>query len=98
MYLDQNLLKYVIEDGPVKNKIMTLALLASLAACSGGNPFDVPEEVDPDDVTDGEVVGDGEGTGIDREGIPPRNSRAQPECGDLPFGTQVGRWRRARPR
>ena len=57
-----------IEDGPVKNKIMSLVLLATLAACSGPNPFAV---VDPADTTDGETVGDGEGTGIDREGIPP---------------------------
>jgi hypothetical protein len=49
---------------------MSLALIASLSACSGGNPFDVVE-VDPDAVTDGDEIGDGEGSGIDREGIPP---------------------------
>ena len=64
----------------MKNKIMTLALLASLAACSGGNPFDVPEEVDPNDVTDGETVGDVEGTGIDREGIPPETAAPSPNA------------------
>lgn len=62
------------EGKRVKNKIMSIALVASLAACSGGNPFD---EVDVDtgvtagEPTDGEVVGDGEGTGIGRDGIPP---------------------------
>lgn len=55
----------------MKNKILGLALIAGLAACSGGNPFDAPAAVDPGDTTDGAVIGDGQGTGINRDGIPP---------------------------
>lgn len=66
----------------MKTHLLTLALMASLAACgSGGNPFDVAdEEVTDPDVTDGEVVGDGEGTGINRDGIPPGTSSPSPNA------------------
>ncbi|MEH6830368.1 MAG: hypothetical protein V7661_05940 [Sulfitobacter sp.] len=66
----------------MKNKIISLALIAGLAACSGGNPFEAGEEevVDPTDVVDGEVIGDGEGTGIERDGIPPGTVSPSPNA------------------
>jgi hypothetical protein len=60
----------------VKNKIISLALIAGLAACSGGNPFDDPEEGTGG--TDGGTIGDGEGTGINRDGIPPGTTAPTP--------------------
>jgi hypothetical protein len=66
------------EGRTLKNKIISLALIAGLAACSGGNPFEEEEVVDPTDVVDGEVIGDGEGTGIERDGIPPGTVGATP--------------------
>lgn len=64
----------------MKTHLFTLALIASLAACgSGGNPFDVADDDTTDsDVTDGEVIGDGEGTGINRDGIPPGTASPTP--------------------
>jgi len=50
----------------MKTQLLSLALIASLAACSGGNPF---EEADADqtDTAGGETDGDG----ITADGIPP---------------------------
>ena len=62
----------------MKNKIISLALIAGLAACSGGNPFDEVEDVVDPTVPDGEVIGDGEGTGINRDGIPPGTAAPTP--------------------
>ncbi|QUJ77103.1 hypothetical protein KDD17_03485 [Sulfitobacter albidus] len=66
----------------MKQHIISLALIASLAACgSGGNPFDDPaEEETPGTPTDGEEMGDGEGTGINRDGIPPGTVAASPDA------------------
>lgn len=73
----------------MKNQIISLALIAGLAACSGGNPFDEAEEAaaeeevvqqEEDNSTDGEVVGDGEGTGINRDGIPPGTVSPSPNA------------------
>jgi hypothetical protein len=61
----------------VKNKLLSLALIAGLAACSGGNPFDDQAET-PGETPDGEVIGDGEGTGINRDGIPPGTASPSP--------------------
>ncbi|WP_299028923.1 hypothetical protein [uncultured Sulfitobacter sp.] len=69
----------------MKNQIISLALVAGLAACSGGNPFDEPVTPDPD-VPDGEVIGDGEGTGINRDGIPP--GTASPSPGESLFRSE----------
>lgn len=54
----------------MKTTLISLALIAGLSACSGGNPFDTPDP-DAGEATDGETIGDGEGTGISRDGIPP---------------------------
>jgi hypothetical protein len=65
----------------VKNKIISLALIAGLAACSGGNPFDDPEEGTGGGTgggTDGGTIGDGGGTGINRDGIPPGTTAPSP--------------------
>ncbi|MEP1768617.1 MAG: hypothetical protein ABJJ53_18515 [Sulfitobacter sp.] len=71
----------------MKNQISILALLAALAACSGGNPFEASDAADG--VTDedtGEAItvdddaeDDEEGTGINRDGIPPGTSTPSPE-------------------
>jgi hypothetical protein len=81
----------------LKNKIISLALIAGLTACSGGNPFDtvVVEEEDTTigEPTDGEIVGDGEGTGINRDGIPPGTTTPTPEDSIFrsePAGTEGG--------
>lgn len=63
----------------MKNKIISLALVAGLTACSGGNPFDVDTTTPDPNVPDGEVVDDGEGTGINRDGIPPGTATPSPE-------------------
>lgn len=72
----------------MKTHLFTLAMIASLAACGSGggggdNPFAVDDEettTDTDDnVTDGEIVGDGEGTGITRDGIPPGTASPSPD-------------------
>ena len=59
----------------MKNKIISLALIAGLAACSGGNPFDETDTATDGGTTggtDGSVDGnEDDGTGINREGIPP---------------------------
>jgi hypothetical protein len=63
----------------VKKQIISLALIAGLSACSGGNPFDEPvTEAEEPEVPDGEVIGDGEGTGINRDGIPPGTASPNP--------------------
>jgi hypothetical protein len=74
------------EGRRVKNKFISLALVALLAACSGGNPFDEAE-------TDGTGGTDPEAgvvsTGILRDGISPSDSglvRAEPSS----TGLQVG--------
>lgn len=64
----------------MKNNIISLALVAGLAACSGGNPFDDIEDTTPPSVPDGEMIGDGEGTGIEREGIPPGTAAPTPRA------------------
>ena len=67
----------------MKTMILSLALVASLAACSGGNPFDdvnADEEETPGTPTDGDVIGDGEGTGINRDGIPPGTVSPTPDA------------------
>ncbi|MEQ6247380.1 hypothetical protein ABMC89_00670 [Sulfitobacter sp. HNIBRBA3233] len=66
----------------MKTKILSLVLVAGLAACSGGNPFDegtTAEEETPGTPTDGETIGDGEGTGINRDGIPPGTVSPSPD-------------------
>jgi len=72
----------------LKNQISILALLLALAACSGGSPFqdgdtteetteeDSGEAIDTDDSADEE---EDEGTGINRDGIPPGTSTPSPE-------------------
>ena len=57
----------------MKNKIISLALIAGLAACSGGNPFD---EADTDTGTGtgtdgGTTGGETDGDGIAVDGVPP---------------------------
>lgn len=53
----------------MKNKIISLALIAGLAACSGGNPF---EDAGTDSGTDGGTTGgETDGDGITVDGIPP---------------------------
>lgn len=69
----------------MKNKIISIALIAGLAACSGGNPFESQEET-TGETPDGEVVGDGQGTGIDRDGIPP--GTASPSAGAAIFRSE----------
>ena len=66
----------------MKKQIISLALIAGLAACSGGNPFDDPAE-NPEEtpVDGGEEVVEGEGTGIERDGIPPGTTSASPDSG-----------------
>lgn len=51
----------------MKKQIISLALLAGLAACSGGNPFEEAEVVDPD----APVTGETDGNGITLDGLPP---------------------------
>ncbi len=67
----------------MKNHFIILALLASLAACGDGNPFDADEDTttEEDTVTEDETEEDS-GTGINREGIPPGTATADP---DLPI-------------
>ncbi len=63
----------------MKNIIIGLVLIAGLSACSGGNPF---EEGDTSDTqTDGGTTGDGEGegTGISRDGVPPGTISPSPD-------------------
>jgi len=62
----------------VKNKIISLALIAGLAACSGGNPFDETDTATDggttggtDGSTDGSTGGETDGDGITVDGIPP---------------------------
>ena len=55
------------EGDTLKKQIISLALIAGLAACSGGNPFDEEEVVDPD----APVTGETDGNGITVDGIPP---------------------------
>jgi hypothetical protein len=62
----------------LKNQIISLALIASLAACGDGNPFAEETETTTGETTDGEEVGDGEGTGINRDGIPPGTTTPSP--------------------
>ena len=50
----------------MKTHLLSLALIASLAACGGGNPFD-EVETDTTDTTGGET----DGNGITTDGIPP---------------------------
>ncbi|MEQ6202571.1 hypothetical protein ABMC88_05905 [Sulfitobacter sp. HNIBRBA2951] len=66
----------------MKTQLLSLALMASLAACSGGNPFETEDDTTDNGggVTDGETVGDGEGTGINRDGIPPGTQGASPNA------------------
>ncbi len=64
----------------MKNQIISLALIAGLAACSGGNPFDDPDE-NPDDGVTTPVEEGEEGTGIERDGIPPGTTNATPDSG-----------------
>lgn len=64
----------------MKQHLISLLLIAGLAACgSGGNPFDEVEEETAGTPTDGEEMGDGEGTGINRDGIPPGTVSPSPE-------------------
>lgn len=51
----------------MKNQMISFALVAGLAACSGGNPFDEVEAVDPD----APVTGETDGNGITLDGVPP---------------------------
>ncbi|KEJ90317.1 hypothetical protein [Sulfitobacter donghicola] len=69
----------------MKKQVISLALVAGIAACSGGNPFEEAAVVD-ENTTDGETVGDGEGTGIDRDGIPP--GTVSPSPGDALFRSE----------
>lgn len=64
----------------MKNQIISLALIAGLAACSGGNPFEEDTEEVTGEATDGETIGDGEGTGINRDGIPPGTVSPSPNA------------------
>ncbi|UWR21476.1 hypothetical protein [Sulfitobacter sp. S190] len=63
----------------MKTKIMSLVLIATLAGCgSGGNPFEDEEtttDAGDDTGTDDTTT---EGTGIDREGIPPGTTSPSP--------------------
>jgi hypothetical protein len=68
----------------LKNKIISLALIAGLTACSGGNPFESDEETTTEETTDettDETTTDDDGTGIDRDGIPPGTVSATPDEG-----------------
>ncbi len=66
----------------MKNKIISLVLVAGLAACSGGNPFDDPTDTDPSTgdggTTDG---GETDGDGITTDGLPPGTLSPTPSSG-----------------
>lgn len=49
------------EDFPLKNQIISLALIAGLSACGGGNPFVDATATDAGtgDAVDGGITGDG---------------------------------------
>jgi hypothetical protein len=70
------------EGRTLKNKIISLALIAGLAACSGGNPFEEEEVVDPDTA----VTGETDGNGITVDGIPPGTE--SPSAGSTIFRTE----------
>ena len=77
---------YCVSEGrKLKNQIISLALIAGIAACSGGNPFQEDTSTDGG-ATDGGTVGDGEGTGIERDGIPP--GTVSPSPGDSLFRSE----------
>jgi predicted small lipoprotein YifL len=64
----------------LKNQIISLALIASLAACGDGNPFETEEDTtttEEEDTTEDTTTD--EGTGIDRDGIPPGTATADPD-------------------
>lgn len=63
----------------MKNQIISLALIASLGACSGGNPFEADEDTTTEEETTDDTTTTDEGTGIDREGIPPGTATADPD-------------------
>ncbi len=66
----------------MKNQIFSLALIAALAACSGGNPFEEAEETTGEGVTGGET----DGNGITTDGVPPGSSSPTP--GDAIFRSE----------
>ena len=61
------------EDVPLKNQIISLALIAGLSACGGGNPFDDATATDADtgDAVDGGITGDGTPTDTSSPNILP---------------------------
>lgn len=64
----------------MKNQIISLALIAGLAACSGGNPFDTEETETP---AGGETDGDGIASDI---GVPP--GTVSPTAGSTVFRSE----------
>ncbi|WP_298861249.1 hypothetical protein [uncultured Sulfitobacter sp.] len=64
----------------MKNQIISLAMIAGLAACSGGNPFDV---VETEEVAGGETDGDGITTD---SGVPP--GTVSPSAGSTVFRSE----------
>ncbi|MEH6520990.1 hypothetical protein [Sulfitobacter sp.] len=62
----------------MKNQIISLALIASLAACGDGNPFETDEDTT---TTEEDTTTDDTGTGITRDGIPPGTVSANTDDG-----------------
>ncbi|MEH6736999.1 MAG: hypothetical protein V7695_00455 [Sulfitobacter sp.] len=67
----------------MKNQIISLALIASLAACGDGNPFETEEDTTTteEEDTTGDTTTDDTGTGITRDGIPPGTVSANTDDG-----------------
>jgi len=74
----------------VKNKIVSLALIAGLAACSGGNPFDTTDTGTgggTDGGTGGSTGGETDGNGITTNGVPPGTT--SPTAGSTIFRSEA---------
>jgi len=76
----------------VKNKIISLALIAGLAACSGGNPFEETDTATDGDTTGGtdggtDTGGETDGDGIAVDGVPPGTE--SPTAGSTIFRSEA---------